>query len=155
MYTSFVPYRTMDLPETPRPPAKWPRRAGLAVVTFVAIACGFMLLVEFGAQVDGPGVGYGWGVLRPVMVGAVGGFIGALVLGVRWPTARAVGWSSGVVLAIAFIAARGPIHLLEASWTWRCDRGEGDACHGLGDERRACQDGYRPSCALLNPPGDR
>jgi len=154
MYTSLMPYRTMELPDSLRPPAKWPRRAVLAAVTFVAIASGFMVLVELAAQIDGPGVGYGSRAVIVMMITAVAGFLGSLVLGVRWPTARAVGWSSGAAVAIAFIALRVPLHLLQASWSWRCDRGEGAACHGLGDERRACQNGYAPSCTLLNRPLD-
>src|SRR6185503_19237929 len=108
MYTSLMPYRTMELPDSLRPPAKWPRRAVLAAVTFVAIASGFMVLVELAAQIDGPGVGYGSRAVIVMMITAVAGFLGSLVLGVRWPTARAVGWSSGAAVAIAFIALRVP-----------------------------------------------
>ena len=76
-----------------------------------------------------------------LLVGALGGFVRSLMMDTRWPTARVVGRSSGVVLAIAFFAFRAPLHLLEASLRASCHRGDDAACHALappqGGERDA------------------
>lgn len=142
-------YRTMPEPVAPAPPKKWPKRVVMALAIFVSLACGFMELIDFGAHVDGPGVGYGSGVLGALTVGFFGGAALAIVMLAAWPTARLHGVLGGIALAVAFIFAKMPIHLLRAAWHSRCDHGEGAACHGLGDERRGCQVGYWPSCSRL------
>jgi len=144
-----MPYRVMPQPKAVPPPRKWPYRLALAGVLFATISCGFMMLVEFGANVDGPGVGYGRAIVVMVMAGAAGGLIGTLTYAQRWPWARSIGLPAGAIAAIAFIGLRGPIHILHASWRWSCDHGDGVACHGLGDERRGCDLGYSPSCSRL------
>src|SRR6516162_3553342 len=94
-----MPYRTMPELAAPVPPRKWPQRLGLGFATFVGALCSFMLATH----ADGS-TGYRSGVLCALMVGALGGAVASVLLGVVWPWARSVGWPAGALFAFGLVA---------------------------------------------------
>ena len=125
----------------PAPPRGWPRVVALALLAAASPSAGCMALVDFGAHVDGPGVGYGGrhGAGAFLFGVATIALVSVALLASRWPWARWRGIGIGVALALAFVATGMPVRMLRASWRRACDNGTSEeACAAI---------------ASLDPPG--
>jgi hypothetical protein len=137
-------------------------------VTFFAGAGPSVAIMDFGAHVDGPGVG-----LLVGYEGASGallslGFLAGIftvVFAWRWPTARFVGLTAGVAAFVLFDTF-GMRELFWTSWKLQCAAGALDACWASEQARAAgpspesreavragCRSNDRRACvALLEDP---
>lgn len=111
------------MPQTPAPapPRKWPYRVAVAVPTCLGWTCGFLLMVDFGAHVDGPGVGFGEELTKAIGVLGVSSILASLVGGIHWKWARWTGWLAGFGVFVAIVAAQVPIRLLHAAFAKKFD----------------------------------
>jgi hypothetical protein len=110
----------------------------VAAFAFAAPAAGFMGLVDFGAHIDGPGIGYSpTQLVAPFLFGvAVLAFVAVLLLAARWPWARWRAILPGIGLAAAFVAMGAPLALLHASWRRACASGSAAACDAIAQMKR-------------------
>lgn len=153
----------MPQPVAPPTPRKWPHRVIIACATFLWFALGIMALADFGAFVDGPGVGY-FGS-KPsgafyLSMGSFASFVVALVLVVKWPFARWIGLAAGCAAFLVFLFGGAPIALMHFAWSRACVHGDDAACRAWiavlpdRDARRqqyaepACRDGDQSSCEV-------
>ena len=128
-------YRTMPLSPPKPPPRKWPYVVTVALFAFAAPSAGFMMLVDFGAHVDGPGVGYGahHGAGAFLFGASLISLVACVLLATRWPWARWRAIAIGAALAIAFVLSGAPTKMLFHSWKRACDLGSADGCYAYAE----------------------
>lgn len=156
-----MPYREMPLPVGKRAPRKWPLRLLLTGVTFAAPTLGLLGLMDFGAHVDGPGVGLfgeGGGASGLLVLAGALTSVGSLAIAIVSPTARWVGLPAGVLAFLVFMGLGGPLRVFHAAWAWQCAGGSLDACvvgqqakprADRGATGKECEAGDRRACAQL------
>jgi hypothetical protein len=116
----------------------------LAIATFATFTSSCLGLMEFGAYVDGPGIGMlgSPGRLPWVALFAVASFVVVVLMLQRSLWQPWLGLGSGFAAFMALVLSGAPRAAFESSWTRRCLGGNDLACNaelrhlGKGDPRR-------------------